>query len=178
MICLPCNRPLRSSSRLPARPTRSTLFRSTFLPACRSTSSMLKSDRPLNVACILKFVTRRGSEVSRENMEIVWGNKMYLDDGLRTSSRKELWLWGLIGNENLLPLRSYFYFICARGCMYLFSLSPPLHHISQFTDQSARRHLISNAQSLVRVSRGKNIIISSEAQRAMELRGPYDLVNL
>ncbi|RIA92412.1 RNase P subunit p30-domain-containing protein [Glomus cerebriforme] len=45
-------------------------------------------------------------------------------------------------------------------------------------DSASRRQLISNAQSLVRVTRGKNIIISSEAQKAMELRGPYDIVNL
>ncbi|KAG0327467.1 hypothetical protein BGZ99_007551 [Dissophora globulifera] len=45
-------------------------------------------------------------------------------------------------------------------------------------DASARRNLISNAQSLIRVTRGKNIILSSQAMRAMELRGPYDIVNL
>ncbi|RHZ65096.1 hypothetical protein Glove_319g29 [Diversispora epigaea] len=45
-------------------------------------------------------------------------------------------------------------------------------------DASSRRQLISNAQNLVRVTRGKNIIITSEAQRAMELRGPYDIMNL
>ncbi|CAG8438684.1 3550_t:CDS:2 [Funneliformis caledonium] len=45
-------------------------------------------------------------------------------------------------------------------------------------DAASRRHLITNAQNLVRVTRGKNIIITSEAQRAMELRGPYDIVNL
>lgn len=47
-----------------------------------------------------------------------------------------------------------------------------------YVDSASRRQLISNAQSLVRVTRGKNIIITSEAQRAMELRGPYDIVNL
>ncbi|KAL1921386.1 uncharacterized protein VTP21DRAFT_11102 [Calcarisporiella thermophila] len=45
-------------------------------------------------------------------------------------------------------------------------------------DNSARRHLISNAQALVRVTHGKNLILSSEAQRALELRGPYDVINL
>jgi RNase P/RNase MRP subunit p30 len=45
-------------------------------------------------------------------------------------------------------------------------------------DAASRRQLISNAQNLVRVTRGKNIIITSEAQKAMELRGPYDIVNL
>ncbi|KAF9902184.1 hypothetical protein EC991_005197 [Linnemannia zychae] len=44
-------------------------------------------------------------------------------------------------------------------------------------DATARRNLISNAQSLIRVTRGKNIILSSQAMRAMELRGPYDIVN-
>ncbi|KAK3818386.1 MAG: ribonuclease P protein subunit p30-like protein [Benniella sp.] len=44
-------------------------------------------------------------------------------------------------------------------------------------DTSARRNLISNAQDLIRVTRGKNIILTSQAMRAMELRGPYDIVN-
>lgn len=45
-------------------------------------------------------------------------------------------------------------------------------------DSSARRHLISNAQSLIRVTKGKGIIISSEAQKALEIRGPHDIVNM
>jgi len=45
-------------------------------------------------------------------------------------------------------------------------------------DNSARKYLISNAANLVRVTRGKNIIISSEAQKALEIRGPYDIINL
>lgn len=45
-------------------------------------------------------------------------------------------------------------------------------------DTTARKHLISNAANLVRVTRGKNIIISSEAQKALEIRGPYDIINL
>ncbi|KAJ1566145.1 Ribonuclease P protein subunit p30, partial [Cladochytrium tenue] len=45
-------------------------------------------------------------------------------------------------------------------------------------DQTARRNLLSNAQALVNASGGKNIIITSQAQRAMDLRGPYDIVNL
>ncbi|KAF9436862.1 Ribonuclease P protein subunit p30 [Entomortierella beljakovae] len=44
-------------------------------------------------------------------------------------------------------------------------------------DATARRNLISNAQSLIRVTRGKNIILTSQAMKAMELRGPYDIVN-
>ncbi|KAF9191022.1 hypothetical protein BGZ51_007855 [Haplosporangium sp. Z 767] len=44
-------------------------------------------------------------------------------------------------------------------------------------DANARRNLISNAHSLIRVTRGRNIILSSQAAKAMELRGPYDIVN-
>ena len=42
----------------------------------------------------------------------------------------------------------------------------------------SRRNLISNATSLVRATRGKGIIISSEVRRALECRGPFDIVNL
>ena len=45
-------------------------------------------------------------------------------------------------------------------------------------DQNARRHLITNAAALVRITKGKNIILSSDAKNAMELRGPYDVINL
>ncbi|KAJ3292279.1 hypothetical protein HK104_005409 [Borealophlyctis nickersoniae] len=45
-------------------------------------------------------------------------------------------------------------------------------------DTTARRHLITNAAALIRVTKGKNVIITSEAQRAMEVRGPYDVINL
>ena len=42
----------------------------------------------------------------------------------------------------------------------------------------ARRNLIGNATSLIRATRGRGIIISSEAQRALGLRAPWDVVNL
>ncbi|KAL8995512.1 MAG: hypothetical protein Q9169_004772 [Polycauliona sp. 2 TL-2023] len=43
----------------------------------------------------------------------------------------------------------------------------------------ARRNLISNAAQLVRATRGgRGIIVSSEAQRALACRGPWDVVNL
>ncbi|KNC99129.1 uncharacterized protein SPPG_05388 [Spizellomyces punctatus DAOM BR117] len=45
-------------------------------------------------------------------------------------------------------------------------------------DASARRHLIRNAASLIRATKGKNVIITSEAQKDLELRGPYDVINL
>jgi len=45
-------------------------------------------------------------------------------------------------------------------------------------DSAARKHLISNSLELMRITRGKNIIITSNAMKAIELRGPYDLANL
>ena len=42
----------------------------------------------------------------------------------------------------------------------------------------ARRNLISNATSLIGSTRGRGLIISSEAKRALALRGPSDVVNL
>ncbi|XP_072014312.1 ribonuclease P protein subunit p30-like [Amphiura filiformis] len=45
-------------------------------------------------------------------------------------------------------------------------------------DSTIRRHVISNALNLVRACRGRNIIISSFANKPLELRGPHDVVNL
>ncbi|KAL8813884.1 MAG: hypothetical protein Q9223_006858, partial [Gallowayella weberi] len=42
----------------------------------------------------------------------------------------------------------------------------------------ARKNLISNATQLVRATRGRGIVVSSEAQRALAIRGPWDVVNL
>lgn len=42
----------------------------------------------------------------------------------------------------------------------------------------ARRNLISGAASLIRATRGRGIIFSSEARNALGLRGPHDVVNL
>lgn len=42
----------------------------------------------------------------------------------------------------------------------------------------SRRNLISNATQLIRATRGRGIIISSEARRALACRGPWDVVNL
>lgn len=42
----------------------------------------------------------------------------------------------------------------------------------------ARRNLISGATALIRATRGRGIILSSEARNALRLRGPYDVMNL
>lgn len=49
---------------------------------------------------------------------------------------------------------------------------------ASLSDTAARRQLLSNAANIVRATRGRGLIISSEATRAMGLRGPYDLINL
>jgi ribonuclease P/MRP protein subunit RPP1 len=45
-------------------------------------------------------------------------------------------------------------------------------------DTSARRNLISNATALIRATRGRNIILSSEAARAVAMRAPVDMINM
>src|SRR5579859_6138153 len=45
-------------------------------------------------------------------------------------------------------------------------------------DTASRRNIISNATGLLRGTRGRGLLVSSEARRAAELRGPYDVVNL
>eukprot|EP00124_Ichthyophonus_hoferi_P002580 Ihof_evm12s180 gene=Ihof_evmTU12s180 len=45
-------------------------------------------------------------------------------------------------------------------------------------DSTARRYLISNTHHIIRATKGQNIIISSDAAAALDLRGPYDIINL
>ena len=45
-------------------------------------------------------------------------------------------------------------------------------------DETSRQLLFSNAAALARATRGKNIILSSGARSAFELRSPYDAMNL
>ena len=43
---------------------------------------------------------------------------------------------------------------------------------------ASRRNLISNATQLIRATRGRGIIMSSEARRALTCRGPADVINM
>jgi ribonuclease P/MRP protein subunit RPP1 len=52
--------------------------------------------------------------------------------------------------------------VCARAC----------------ADAAARRNVIANALAVVRVTKGRNLLLSSGATKALELRGPYDAANL
>ncbi|XP_052773174.1 ribonuclease P protein subunit p30-like [Mya arenaria] len=45
-------------------------------------------------------------------------------------------------------------------------------------DSTLRRYFIANAQQLVFLDKGKNVLLTSGCERAMELRGPYDVANL
>lgn len=47
-----------------------------------------------------------------------------------------------------------------------------------YLDSSSNRFLMSNALNLIRVTKGKNILISSSARGTHELRSPYDVAAL
>ncbi|XP_050395429.1 ribonuclease P protein subunit p30 [Patella vulgata] len=59
-----------------------------------------------------------------------------------------------------------------RGLYFEIMYSPAIR------DQTMRRYIISNACDLVRVTKGKNVIITSGTDKSIELRGPYDIANL
>jgi hypothetical protein len=45
-------------------------------------------------------------------------------------------------------------------------------------DTAARHNIISNAAGLIRATRGRGLLISSEAWGTADLRGPFDVINL
>nr|XP_057925253.1 ribonuclease P protein subunit p30 [Doryrhamphus excisus] len=45
-------------------------------------------------------------------------------------------------------------------------------------DATMRRYTIANAISMAETYKGKNVIVSSAAEKPLELRGPYDVINL
>ncbi|CAC5414100.1 RPP1 [Mytilus coruscus] len=59
-----------------------------------------------------------------------------------------------------------------RGIYFEIQYSPAIR------DSTSRKYMIANAQTLIRVCKGKNVIISSGCQKAMDLRGPHDVANL
>ncbi|KAJ3172784.1 Ribonuclease P protein subunit p30 [Irineochytrium annulatum] len=64
---------------------------------------------------------------------------------------------------NVAVQRGIVFEICYTGCL---------------RDAGARKQLISNARDLMRVTKGKNVIVTSGALKAMEVRGPHDVMNL
>ncbi|KAI8920974.1 ribonuclease P/MRP protein subunit RPP1 [Powellomyces hirtus] len=59
-----------------------------------------------------------------------------------------------------------------RGLVFEISYSAAIR------DPTARKNLVSNAAALVRITRGKGVLLTSDARKAMELRGVYDVINL
>ncbi|XP_025020410.1 ribonuclease P protein subunit p30 isoform X2 [Python bivittatus] len=53
-----------------------------------------------------------------------------------------------------------------------------LIYVPAIKDSTMRRYTISNAFSLMQICRGKNIILSSAAEKPLQLRSPYDVANL
>ncbi|KAK6332831.1 hypothetical protein TWF696_002853 [Orbilia brochopaga] len=51
-------------------------------------------------------------------------------------------------------------------------------YASSINDSSARRNLLANAAALIRATKGKGVIISSEARNAAFCRAPFDVINL
>eukprot|EP00850_Spirogloea_muscicola_P022744 SM000309S11879 [mRNA] locus=s309:32236:35209:- [translate_table: standard] len=53
-----------------------------------------------------------------------------------------------------------------------------ISYAAALRDLQARRQLFANAQALVTATRGNNLVITSGAQQAFEMRGPYDVANM
>ncbi|XP_070608452.1 ribonuclease P protein subunit p30 isoform X1 [Erythrolamprus reginae] len=53
-----------------------------------------------------------------------------------------------------------------------------LIYVPSIKDSTMRRYTISNAFSLMQICRGKNIVLSSGAEKPIQLRSPYDVANL
>ncbi|XP_072335124.1 ribonuclease P protein subunit p30 isoform X3 [Scyliorhinus torazame] len=72
----------------------------------------------------------------------------------------------------VLPKTEKLFHAIERGIYFELAYSPAIK------DSTMRRYTISNALSLMQICKGKNIIMSSAAERPLELRGPYDIANL
>uniref|UniRef100_A0A8C8EK77 Ribonuclease P protein subunit p30 n=1 Tax=Oncorhynchus tshawytscha TaxID=74940 RepID=A0A8C8EK77_ONCTS len=59
-----------------------------------------------------------------------------------------------------------------RGVFFEISYTPAIR------DSTMRRYTIANAISLMETCKGKNVIVTSGAEKPLELRGPYDIANL
>ena len=59
-----------------------------------------------------------------------------------------------------------------RGIHFEFAYAPAIR------DAASRRYLFANVLSFLRLTRGRNLILSSAATREMEMRAPWDVINL
>ncbi|XP_024858472.1 ribonuclease P protein subunit p30 isoform X2 [Kryptolebias marmoratus] len=53
-----------------------------------------------------------------------------------------------------------------------------ISYAAAIRDATMRRYTIANAVCLMESCKGKNVILASAAEKALELRGPYDIINL
>ncbi|KAK6541178.1 hypothetical protein TWF694_008547 [Orbilia ellipsospora] len=51
-------------------------------------------------------------------------------------------------------------------------------YAASINDNSARRNLLQNAAAMIRATKGKGIVLSSEARKAVSCRAPFDVINL
>lgn len=51
-------------------------------------------------------------------------------------------------------------------------------YASSLVSNDSRKHIITNALNIIRSSRKRGLIISSEASSPLHIRGPYDVINL
>ena len=70
------------------------------------------------------------------------------------------------------PRHSLFTNLISRG------VAIEIPYSAGISDTAARRNIISNATGLIRGTRGRGLLISSEARRTADLRGPFDVINL
>jgi len=70
------------------------------------------------------------------------------------------------------PRHSLFTNLISRG------VAIEIPYAAAVSDTAARRNIISNATGLIRGTRGRGLLISSEANGTADLRGPYDVINL
>jgi ribonuclease P/MRP protein subunit RPP1 len=59
-----------------------------------------------------------------------------------------------------------------RNIHFEFSYAPSIR------DSASRRYLFSNILAMLRLTRGRNLVLSSAAAREMEIRAPWDVINL
>jgi len=60
----------------------------------------------------------------------------------------------------------------SRGMVFEIRYSPAIR------DQAARKNLFVSAAALIKITKGKNILLSSDAQAVLELRAPADVINM
>eukprot|EP01135_Chromosphaera_perkinsii_P008011 Nk52_evm83s1073 gene=Nk52_evmTU83s1073 len=144
---------------------------------------------------VLKSRGRKFTQLSRLTMELQDSSQTF---GLHTNNQV-LGTYDLVavvpGNEKVFQMVcstldvDIISFDFSRRIPFYFKMPPvglaierglyfEITYSASIRDSSARRNLFHNAASLLRATKGKNVIISSAAERALDLRTPFDIANL